>query len=929
MMNTRTVPFRRLWLIAAVFLVLPLASVSQGWRNGEMEVVVGIRHKADLEILHMQGWSYDRPAGIPGHARVYLVDKELAELEKSGMDYYISIPDLKAHYKGFWEALVPPGYYTYEEVVAIADSLAAAFPDICQKTVIGTSVQGRQMPLLKISNNVTVNEAEPAIFFEGGIHGDEVGTVDNLVRFARDLCKGYGNNTLITNLINSREIYLLLMVNPDGRVLMTRYNANSVDLNRDGGYMWNGEGNSNAAWSQVETKALRNFLSENPFVVSTDYHSGTEFISYPWSYRPDAAPDHSNIHSLALVYANNSGYSGIPVSAGYSGMYPINGSTKDFNYGMWGSIAWSIEISNSKQPPASQIYSFYLKNKPAMLALIEKAGNGIWGMITDSVTGDPVAARIRVNGTVPLYNDPAVGNYHKYVSAGNYSLSVSANGYKTKTVTGISVSSFSATRVDVQLSPLQKYYAHKIEGSYIPGNNFEDEGHTWAATGAPDGVNYSIGKNGWVVLDMKDTIYNGNGNDFRVVEGDGTPEPYTVHASLFRDGPWKLVGSATGTHEFDLASAILPKARFLRINDNGTGPAVTNDAGFDLDAVEILYIPASANFAASGTLPCVQQAISFMDISYGKPVAWQWQFPGATPASSTQQHPSGIIYATPGAYDVTLTVFDGTSSTSLTKAAYIQAFTSPDPPPAPMGDSVQCTGNLQSIYIALPAPNATACGWSLEPPEAGNLNPDFTTAIVEWATGFDGIAEIRVMQHTPCGSSEWSTARTVQFYPAPEVNLGNDTTVAAYAQITLDAGNPGCTYLWNTGETTPAILADSTGFGTGIREYSVWVTSPGNCAVADTIQIHFSIEAGIKPKPDSFGRLYPNPATQGIWYEPSPANQATAMEVINSEGRRLREIPVRRPINPHYISLHGMPPGVYYLRVQSVKGTSVLPFMIR
>jgi len=928
-MNNRNLPARIVWLVTAIILILPTTMIAQGWRNGEMEILVGIRHKADLQYLHRQGWSYDPPAGIPGQARVYLIDSEMTELKKSGMDYTISIPDLKAHYQGFWEALVPPGYYTYEEVVAIADSLAAAFPDICQKTVIGTSVQGRQMPLLKISNNVTVNEAEPAVFFEGGIHGDEVGTVENLVRFARDLCKGYGNNTLITNLINSREIYLLLMVNPDGRVLMTRYNANSVDLNRDGGYMWNAEGNSTAAWSQVETKALRNFLSENPIVVSTDYHSGIEFISYPWSYRPDAAPDQSNIHSLALVYANNSGYSGLPVSAGYSGMYPINGSTKDFNYGMWGSIAWSIEISQNKQPPASQIYSFYMKNKPAMLALIEKAGNGIWGIITDSVTGNPVAARIRINGTVPFYNDPAVGNYHKYVSAGNYTLSVSANGYKSKTITGISVSSFNATRVDLQLSPSQKYYAHKIEACYIPGNNFEDEGHTWAALGAPDGVNYSTGKNGWIVIDMKDTIFNGNGNDFRIVEGDGTPEPYTLHASLFRDGPWKLVGSATGTHDFDLTTAVLPKARYLRITDNGTGPAQTNNAGFDLDAVEILYIPASAAFAASNTLPCIQQPISFMDVSYGTPIAWQWQFPGATPASSTQQHPAGIVYTTPGTYDVTLTVYDGTSSSSQTKNAYIQAFDTPAPPPAPAGDSVQCTGNMQSVYIAQPAANATACEWSLEPPEAGILNPDYTTAIVNWDPGFEGIAEIRVRQHTPCGSSNWSVARTVEFFPFPDVNLGNDTTVPAYAKLTLDAGNPGCSYIWNTGETTQTILADSTGFGAGIREFSVWVTSTGNCTVADTILIHFSIEAGTATKPDDYGRLYPNPASDGIWYIPAPENKVLKLKVFTAEGHRLLEIPIDRQDEKHYIPLNRFPSGVYYLQIETMNGKRMLQFIIR
>ncbi|MDN5328576.1 MAG: carboxypeptidase [Bacteroidales bacterium] len=886
-------------LLALLLVAFLQEGMAQGWRPGEMEVLVNIDNPAQVHWLHLQQWSYDQPSAIPGKARVYLIPAELEVLKQKGLQFEISIPDLNEHYRNFWNAIVPSGYYTYQEVINIADSLANAYPTICQKILIGQSVQGRQLAVLKISDNVATNEAEPEIFFEAGIHGDEIGTVENIIRFARDLCRGYGINTQITNLVTTREIFLLLMVNPDGREAMSRYNANFVDINRDGGYMWNGEGNSSAAWSQVETKAVRNFLNQRHFVVFTDYHSGTEFISYPWSYRPNPAPDQVHINNLAAIYANNSGYSNIPYAAGYAGMYPINGSTKDFNYGLWGSVAWSIEISNSKQPPASQIYYYYNKNKPAMLALIQHAGYGIGGSVYDSITGQPVAARIRINGTIPFYNDPEVGDFHKYVVPGTYNVEVSANGYQTKTITGVNVTAYNAVQLNISLSPSQGRYAYKVLGSYIPGNNFDDEGHTWAALGAPDNINYSLGKNGWIILDMKDTIYNGNGNDFRVTESDNNPEAYTVYASMYMDGPWKLVGSATGTHEFNLGNASLNKARYLKIQDNGTGSAYGNNAGFDLDAVEILYTPVNANFVASNTLPCTGTGVNFSDASAGNPSSWQWSFPGGSPASSTQQNPQGIIYNTPGMYDVTLTVSDGTTTSTLTRQAYIQAFGNPDTPSQPTGDSAFCQGVVQSEYTTTGAANATDYEWVLNPVESGTLNTTWNTAIVTWNPQFYGIATLRVRQHTPCGLSEWSEARTVEIAYQPLVNLGNDTLVPAFAKVILDAGNPGCNYLWNTGETTQTIIADTTGFGAGTRTYSVLVTSPGGCTHSDTLNITFSIEAGLPEYNCDPLIAFPNPAREYVNFKLAEPSQVFIYSV---DGKLVETIittePILRWVNP-------------------------------
>ncbi|KKK63583.1 hypothetical protein LCGC14_2992810, partial [marine sediment metagenome] len=45
----------------------------------------------------------------------------------------------------------------------------------------------------------------------------------------------------------------------------------------------------------------------------------------------------------------------------------------------------------------------------------------------------------------------------------------------------------------------------------------------------------------------------------------------------------------------------------------------------------------------------------------------------------------------------------------------------------------------------------------------------------------------------------------VTMYLQPMVNLGSDTTLCGEASVMLDAGNPGATYLWSTGESTQQI----------------------------------------------------------------------------------------------------------------------------
>ena len=573
-------------LFALIMLFALNLAFADGWRDGEMQIQIPIENQQQFQQLASLKLSMDVNGPDFDHVTAYIVPKELAQIKAMGLNYVIEIKDLNKHNPNFW--LTEDAYHTYQDIIDLADSLEQEFPGICKKYIFGYSIEDRQCAALKISDNVEIDEPEAEVMFDGGIHGDEVGAAENVIRFARDLCLDYGNDPNVTDLIDNREIWLYLMVNPDGRVHDTRYNVNGVDLNRDWAYMWDGWGGSTGPCSQVESKALRECMYNNQFVVHTTYHSGTEYISLPWSYRSDQPHDWNHIYQLGGVYSSVSGYPNLEYGQGNTGMYAINGSTKDSNYGIMGSISWSMEISYSKHPPASQIMMYYNRNYPSMIAMIEYSGYGLEGTITDANTGDPVTAIVFVNNYLPTYSDPTAGDYHKYVLPGTYSITIMANGYETQTIDNIIVTEFNATATDFQLVPDNGQYAYKFSSSQIPDNNEADEGWTPGALGAPDMINYSIGKNGWVVLDMQYPVIDGPGFDVIVYEGDATPEGFTCYVGQTIDGPWISLGTGTGTTDFDIAISGFPEAQFIKIVDDGDGSANVADAGFDLDAIEAL-----------------------------------------------------------------------------------------------------------------------------------------------------------------------------------------------------------------------------------------------------------------------------------------------------------------------------------------------------
>ena len=144
------------------------------------------------------------------------------------------------------------GFYTYNEVIAQLDTMHSLYLNlITAKDSIGSTIQGRPIWAVKISDNPEVDEDEPEIFYNSLIHAKEPEGMMVVIYFMYYLLENYGTDPEVTYLVNNRELYFVPVINPDGCVYNQQISANGggmwrknkntgggVDLNRNFGYMW-------------------------------------------------------------------------------------------------------------------------------------------------------------------------------------------------------------------------------------------------------------------------------------------------------------------------------------------------------------------------------------------------------------------------------------------------------------------------------------------------------------------------------------------------------------------------------------------------------------------------------------------------------------------------------------------------------------------
>ncbi|HLP12385.1 MAG TPA: M14 family zinc carboxypeptidase [Flavobacteriales bacterium] len=251
------------------------------------------------------------------------------------------------------------GYPTYAQILSELDSMVILYPALVNaKAAIGAHVtaNGNNIFWTKISDNPGVDENEPEILITALHHAREPGSITQLLYFMWHLLENYGTDPEITYLIDHTEIYFIPVVNPDGYLQnqitnpsgggMWRKNRRNngdgtfgVDLNRNYSYQWGVSGASAttssdiyrgpSAFSEPETKAVRDFVYAHSFDLALNYHTFGNLLLYPYGYANVNAVDQNYFETATDLMVCDNGFANIQAVD----LYAASGDSDDWMYG--------------------------------------------------------------------------------------------------------------------------------------------------------------------------------------------------------------------------------------------------------------------------------------------------------------------------------------------------------------------------------------------------------------------------------------------------------------------------------------------------------------------------------------------------------------------------------------------------------------------
>lgn len=418
--------------------------------------------------------------------RAYLNNTDLQKFLNEQVQYQIK--DAEPASKAFTMATTTAQmvnwdrYPTYSVYTQLLANFQTNYPTLCKiDTILANTPGGKKILVAKISKNVNIHEDEPEFLYSSTMHGDETTGAIFMLRLIDYLLSNYTTVPRVTNLLNNMEIYICPFANPDGTYktnnntignspTSTRTNFNNVDLNRNYPDPWTGN-NPDGNATQPETQAFMTFATAHNFVMSANFHGGAELANYPWDYyttterpQPDAAWWISVCKEYVDSCKSSASNNGYMTEVAYTGAYPgvtegadwyaVTGGRQDYMGYFQKCRELTLEVSATKALGTENLNTYWNYNFKSLMQFMEQALYGIRGVVTDANTGLPIKAKILIEShdayNTEVYTSLPVGNYHRPIKGGTYSVTYSAPCYLSQTYT-ITAADKQSVRKDVQL----------------------------------------------------------------------------------------------------------------------------------------------------------------------------------------------------------------------------------------------------------------------------------------------------------------------------------------------------------------------------------------------------------------------------------------------------------------------------------------------
>jgi len=369
-------------------------------------------------------------------------------------------------------------------------------------------------------------------------------------------------------------------------------------------------------------------------------------------------------------------------------------------------------------------------------------------------------------------------------------------------------------------------------------------------------------------------------------------------------------------------------SQWTTCNDDGDA-SVTDNAGvvltaltspnFGLDTTMNFCVagPLVAYFTTSATSICVGNLLTFINQSSGNVTSYNWSVTGPATFNSTVVSPQ-FTFTTPGVYDVSLTISDGSGTDTHTETAYITV--NPSPTGTASGTDETCETYCDG--------SVSVNGTGGNPPYVYNWTGGLGSG-QSFATVCPGTYNVLITDANNCSFPGLSATvnggaptPTASFTPSAQTVFLNTGATVTFT----DASTGGTSWMWDFGDTNTSTDQSPVHTYTAIGTYDVTltVTNAGGCAGVETMTIQvLQTNAISELDAEKLVLVYPNPAGGLLTVDCSDLADVQSLQIYNTLGELIVRQANNRTKANWQVDLSTWAEGMYYLHVQHKEGVVV------